>query len=101
MAALKKTVESPAGSRPQSKSSTRRIELATSECEPVESAQHQLRLHLEAAFAASPDNASLPEPDVEKWSRPVRAALLAGAALLPWSLIALTVHAVVARRLLP
>jgi len=101
MAALKKTVETTGGPKPQSQAAPARLELATADSEPVESGAHQLRLHLEAALASPRLEASLSEPAVEKWPRPVRAAILAGAALLPWSLIALTVHAVVTRRLLP
>ncbi len=99
MAALKKTVETTARSKAQSKASSRRIALATAESEPVESAQHRLKLHLEAALAATPHHTSHDEPAIDKWPRPVRAAILAGAVLLPWSLIALTAHAIIGRRL--
>jgi hypothetical protein len=39
------------------------------------------------------------EPVVEKWPGPVRTAILAGAVILPWSLIALAAHAIIGRRL--
>jgi len=75
--------------------------LATRESAPVESAAHQLRLHLEAALAASPHSAALAEPSVEKWSGATRAAILCSAAILPWSLIALTGQAIFRHLLLP
>jgi hypothetical protein len=75
--------------------------LATTESAPVESGAHQLRLHLEAALAGSPHAPTADEGETERWSRPVRAAILAGAVVVPWSLIALTVHAIVTRRVLP
>ncbi len=100
MAALKKAVEIATESRPQSKPSPRRIALATPESEPVDSAAHQLRLHLEAALARPGQAAAAQaEPVVEKWPGPVRTAILAGAVILPWSLIALAAHAIIGRRL--
>ncbi len=93
MAALKTTTDATARAEPQPKASSVRIEMATAASTPVESGAHRLRFHLEAAFAQSPPGASLAEPDIGKWPRPVRAAILAGAVVLPWSLIFLTVNA--------
>jgi hypothetical protein len=101
MATLKKTAQTSAGTRPQPQRPSARIELATRESAPVDSVAHQLRLQLEAALAASPHSAALAEPSVEKWSGATRAVILCGAAILPWSLIALTVQAIIRHRLLP
>jgi hypothetical protein len=101
MAALRKTAEQAVASGPQPKVSTARIELATADSIPVDSAAHQLRRHLEAALAAPRPEASSDEPAIDKWPRAVRGAILVGAVVVPWSLIALAVQAVVGRRLLP
>ncbi len=98
MAALKKTAaETMAGSRP----SPARIEVATAASSPVESGAQQLRARLETVLAASPYEASGGEPGIEKWPRAVRAAILAGAVVLPWSLVVLAVHAIASYRLFP
>jgi hypothetical protein len=99
MTALKKTVERPTRSTPHSNASPKRVALATAQSEPVESAAHQLRSKLEAALAAQRQDASTAEPEVETWPRPMRAAILAGAVILPWSLIAVAAHALIGRRL--
>ncbi len=101
MAALKKTMRPAASSSAAPRASSTRIELATAESAPVESGAHHLRLHLEAALAASRPAHAIDEGETERWSRPVRAAILTGAVVVPWSLIALTVHAIVTRRLFP
>jgi hypothetical protein len=101
MAALKKTTETTSGSALQPKASSRRLEIATRESAPVQSAAQQLRLHLETALAASAYGPALPDPVIEKWPGAVRAAILSGAIILPWSLIALTVQAIVRYRLFP
>jgi hypothetical protein len=93
MAALKKTAETTAGSRPRAKASSSPIKVATAQSTPVESGAQQLRLHLETALAASQPEMSLAEPAIETWPRPVRVAILAGAIILPWSLIVLAAHA--------
>jgi hypothetical protein len=75
--------------------------LATDESTPIESGAQQLRLHLETALAASHPDTALAEPGLEKWPRPVRAAILAGAIVLPWSLVVLAVHAIASYRQFP
>jgi hypothetical protein len=101
MAALKKTMRPAASSGAAPRGLSTRIELATAESAPVESGAHQLRLHLEAALAGARHAPTADEGETERWSRPVRAAILTGAVVIPWSLIALTAHAIVTRRLFP
>jgi len=101
MATLKNTAERTAESSLQPNASTPRIELATPKATPVESGAQQLRFRLETALAASQRDTSLTEPVIEAWPRPVRAAILAGAIVVPWSLIVLAVHAIASYRLFP
>jgi hypothetical protein len=101
MAALKKAADATAGSGSQPPASSPRIEMATQTSTPVESGAQQLRLHLEAALAGSQSGVSFAEPGIEKWPGPVRAAILAGAVVFPWSLVALIAHAIVRYRLFP
>jgi hypothetical protein len=95
MAALKKTAETNSSAVGHVDGSSRRLEIATGDSAPVDSAVQQLRLHLESALAASAPGAAFAEPTIAKWPRPVRAAILAGAVVIPWSLVVLTVHAIV------
>ncbi len=101
MAALKKTAETTVGTKPRAKASSSRIKVATAQSTPVESGAQQLRLHLETALGASWDEMSLEEPAIETWPRPVRVAILAGAVVLPWSLIVLAAHALLTCPLFP
>jgi len=101
MATSSKTTEATAGVKTQSEPSTTRRDVATAESEPVESAALGLQLNLEAALARRSPGASLPEPVIEKWPAAVRAAILGGASVLPWSLIILTVQAILTHRLGP
>ncbi len=101
MAALKKAADATAGAGAQPPASSPRIEVATPTSTPVQSGAQQLRLHLEAALFGSQPGASFAEPGIEKWPRPVRAAILAAAIVVPWSLVALAGHAIVSYRLFP
>jgi hypothetical protein len=101
MAAQKKTIEKTTRPRLQVEAPSARISVATADSAPIESGAQQLRLRLETALAPAPYEASFAEPAIEKWPRPVRAAILGGAVLLPWSFVVLTIHAIVSYRLFP
>jgi hypothetical protein len=101
MAAQTKTVETTTGPQLPFEAASARIAIATADSAPIESAAQQLRLRLETALAESPSDALYGEPAIEKWPRPVRAAILGAAVLLPWSFVVLTVHSIISYRLFP
>jgi len=101
MSALKKTTEETTAAGLQVEAPSARISLATADSAPIDSAAQQLRRRLETALATSPHEAAFAEPKIDKWPRPVRAAILAGAVVLPWSLVVLAVHAIASYRLFP
>jgi len=90
-----------AGAKSQSETAPACIDVATDESEPADSAALRLQLNLDAALTHRWPGVSSPEPVIEKWPAAIRAAILAGSIVFPWSLIILTVQAVVTHRLLP